>query len=470
MKRTTLLLCTLCLIIGAIQLNAAPVSASKAQSVAQHFYRHHTGEAILQARFALNMSLSRDNQAALYVINVNNGFVIVSGDDRVVPVLGYSEQGNFDANNCPAQMMELLTSYREAVEAITANVDKADDALAESWDNMEQDVWHNGLRNTNVVEPLLSDNNWQQNNGYNYYCPADANGPAGKAYVGCVALAMGQVMHYWQHPTKGTGSHTYECNHSSSQAGNYPDYGTLSANFGTTTYNFSLMPNYLDGSTPSNQILAIARLLYHCGVAVDMYYGPEGSMAFHDDIAQAMEQYFKYDSCETHWQSSYNGDWDALLKSDLDAGRPIIYCAYASAGGHEFVCDGYNDQNYFHFNMGWGGLYNGFYLTSNLNAQYNFNSSHGTVSHIQPKSDVGINDRTTAQTAIYPNPASETVSIDAIGMQSVELLDLTGRTIQAADVHSEHLSLSVKGIASGTYILRIRYQDRRSSESKIIIQ
>lgn len=456
------------LLIG--QLNAAPVSITKATLVAENFYRHHIQGAVDNAQVAYRMAASRGGQSALYVVNVNSGFVVVSGDDRMVPVLGYSDQGNFEESNCPIQLMELLRSYREAFEAITANVTAPNEDLSEMWDNMVLDVWRDAQRGVPVVEPLLTNNNWQQNNGYNYYCPADANGPAGHAYVGCVALAMGQVMHYWQHPSKGTGSHTYECNHSSSQAGNYPDYGTLTANFGNTTYNYSLMPNYLDGSTPSNQILAVAKLLYHCGVAVDMFYGPEGSMAFHDDIADAMEQYFKYDSCLTLWQSSYSGDWDEMLKADLDAGRPIIYCAYANEGGHEFVCDGYDDQDFFHFNWGWGGLHNGYFLTSNMNPSFVFNSSHGVVAHIQPKSDVGVADHLLDAPRVYPNPATEAVTVEADGMKSVEIVDLLGRTILRTTTEGESVTLPVNHIAPGTYVFRVRYQDDSSSESKLIIQ
>lgn len=470
MKKLTRLVYSITALLLIGQLNAAPVSFTKATLVAENFYRHHIQEAVGNAQVAYRMSASRGGQTALYVVNVNNGFVVVSGDDRMVPVLGYSDQGNFEESSCPIQLMELLKSYREAFEAITANVPGPDEELAMMWDNMATDIWRDVQRGTPVVEPLLTNNNWQQNNGYNYYCPADANGPAGHTYVGCVALAMGQVMHYWQHPTKGNGSHSYECNHSSSQAGNYPDYGTLTANFGNTTYNFSLMPNYLDGSTPSNQILAVAKLLYHCGVAVDMFYGPEGSMAFHDDIAEALEQYFKYDSCLTLWQNSYSGNWDELLKADLDAGRPIIYCAYANEGGHEFVCDGYDDQDFFHFNWGWGGLHNGYFRTSNMNPSYVFNSSHGVVAHIQPKSDVGVADHKLMAPVVYPNPASEVVTVQADGMTSVEIVDLLGRTILRTTTEGESVTLPVNHIAPGTYVFRVRYQDDSCSESKLIIQ
>lgn len=470
MKNTIRIACTAIALFWLVQGNAAPVSTFKAASVAKSFYQHRIQESVSSTRIAYRMLTTDNSKTALYVVNINNGFVVVSGDDRLVPVLGYSDQGNFDVDNCPIQLMELLRSYQNAVETIAANVDEAEEKLVEQWHNMEMGVWQDAQRGTPVVEPLLTNNNWQQNNGYNYFCPADANGPAGHAYVGCVALSMGQVMHYWQHPAKGTGSHTYECNHSSSQAGNYPDYGTLSANFGATTYNFSLMPNYLDGSTPSNQILAIAKLLYHCGVAVDMFYGPEGSMAFHDDIAEALEQYFKYDSCITLWQSSYQGDWDEMLKADLDAGRPIIYCAYANEGGHEFVCDGYDDQNYFHFNWGWGGLHNGYYLTSNMNPSFVFNSSHGVVAHIQPKSDVGVADHQLNAPAIYPNPATDQVTVEADNIETLEILDMAGRAILTDKVNGSSITLPVHHFAPGAYVLRIHYQNGSCGESKLIIQ
>lgn len=469
-KQLHILTFTLIAVLFVGQAQATGISESKAELVARNFYSHNFRESIHETQVAYQTFSSKSSQPTLFVVNVNDGFVVVSGDDRAVPVLGYSNQGNFDAVHCPVQLLELLRSYSDAISEITINVEEADASLSEKWNNLCENVWVNEQRNINEVEPLLTNNNWQQNNGYNYFCPADANGPAGHAYVGCVALAMGQVMHYWQHPTKGAGSHTYECNHSSSQAGNYPDYGTLSANFGTTTYNFSLMPNYLDGSTPSNQILAVAKLLYHCGIAVDMFYGPEGSMAFHDDIAAAMEQYFKYDSCLTLWQSSYQGDWDEMLKADLDAGRPIIYCAYANEGGHEFVCDGYDSQNYFHFNWGWGGLHNGYFLTSNMNPSFVFSSSHGVVAHIQPKSDVGIQDPATPQASIFPNPASEIITINAAGMKEIELHDLSGKLIRTTQATGEQLTLPVQDLVPGTYFLRIRYQNDRCSESKIIIQ
>ena len=215
------------------------------------------------------------------------------------------------------------------------------------------------------------------------------------------------------------------------------------------------MPNNLNSSTPSNQILAIAKLLYHCGVSIEMWYGNQGSMGFHTDIANALETYFGYDECLTVWQSNYSGSWADLLKSDLDLGRPIIYCAYASEGGHEFVCDGYNSSDYFHFNMGWGGSYNGYYALDNLNAQYNFNSSHGAVAHIRPLQNSIAESSLVA--AVHPNPATSIVTVEAGSrIHEVTVYDLAGRVVMTADGGNELItSVQVASLPDGIYLLRI---------------
>ncbi len=369
---------------------AAPVDTAVTCQVARCFLeaqsagRSLSGEGPLECVYSVSAPVV--GGCALRVYSTDRRFVVVSADNSVEPVLGYSTEGAFNPQDIPAGLREMLQSYAEEIGAVVGSQVDAT-PLQGKWQSLAEGSYRPHRSGSRGVSALLSNNNWQQNNGYNYYCPADPNGPAGHAYVGCVALAMGQVIHYWQYPTRGIGTHSYLCNHSSSQAGNYGDYGTLSANFGATTYNYAMMPNYLTSSTPSNQILPISTLLYHCGVAVDMYYGPDGSMAFHSDIADALETYFDYPECQTCYKSHYTDDaWNILLKNDLDLQRPIIYCAYASQGGHEFVCDGYNDQNYFHFNWGWGGSSNGYFLISNMNpGSYVFSNSHGVVLGIHPK-------------------------------------------------------------------------------------
>lgn len=455
-----LLLSLLISFVGTATMLAAPTEPEQAQAVANTFYRATVSSVSSSPQLVYTAGSERsEGEPCLYVYNIGDGFVIVSADYRAKPILGYSTEGSFDPQDIPEGIQELLNGYCDEIAAIRQHVAEPDAQLRNEWLSLT-DGTYQPTRQTSTVEPLLSNNNWQQNNGYNYYCPADPNGPAGKCYVGCCALSMGQVMHYWQHPAQGVGSHSYECNHSTWGSGQYGDYGTLSANFGSTTYNFSIMPNNLNSSTPSNQILAIAKLLYHCGVSIEMWYGNGGSMGFHDDIADALETHFKYDECLTVWKSSYNSDWEALLKSDLDLGRPIIYCAYAAEGGHEFVCDGYDSQNYFHFNLGWGGSYNGFYAIDNLNAQYNFNSSHGAVAHIRPiidnPEDITDND---LSVNLFPNPANTTLTVESESpIREISIFDLTGRTIITTNVGTDNYltlqAINISTLPAGTYLLR----------------
>ena len=448
------------LCLSTLTLTASPVTPEEGLTAATHFMKSQLGTAPIAMQLVqTGQSRSREVLTdCYYIYNVENGFVIVSADTRVRPILGYSTEGVFNPADVPFGMQELLDSYTDEIEAIVANVAEPDAQLQAQWQAL-MDGSYEPQRGGRSVSALLDNetgiNNWQQNNGYNYYCPADASGPGGHCYVGCCALSMGQIIHYWEYPTQGTGSHSYECNHSTSLNGQYGDYGTLSVNFGNTTYNYAIMPNNLNSSTPSNQILAIAKLLYHCGVSIEMWYGNQGSMGFHTDIADALETYFGYDECMTVWKDSYSGDWANLLKSDLDLGRPIIYCAYASEGGHEFVCDGYDDSDYFHFNMGWGGVYNGYYAIDNLNAQYNFSNSHGAVTHIRPRqNDIGEN---SIATAAHPNPATSIVTVEAGNpILKVTVYDLAGRVVMAVDGENERsASVKVTSLPDGIYLLSI---------------
>ena len=448
------------LCLSTLTLTASPVTPEEGLTAATHFMKSQLGTAPIAMQLVqTGQSRSRGVLTdCYYIYNVENGFVIVSADTRVRPILGYSTEGVFNPADVPFGMQELLDSYTDEIEAIVANVAEPDAQLQAQWQAL-MDGSYEPQRGGRSVSALLDNetgiNNWQQNNGYNYYCPADASGPGGHCYMGCCALSMGQIIHYWEYPTQGTGAHSYECNHSTSLNGQYGDYGTLSVNFGNTTYNYAIMPNNLNSSTPSNQILAIAKLLYHCGVSIEMWYGNQGSMGFHTDIANALETYFGYDECMTVWKDSYSGDWANLLKSDLDLGRPIIYCAYASEGGHEFVCDGYDDSDYFHFNMGWGGVYNGYYAIDNLNAQYNFSNSHGAVTHIRPRqNDIGEN---SIATAAHPNPATSIVTVEAGNpILKVTVYDLAGRVVMAVDGENERsASVKVTSLPDGIYLLSI---------------
>jgi hypothetical protein len=203
-----------------------------------------------------------------------------------------------------------------------------------------------------VVAPLITAR-WNQNKYYNYYSPQDENAPGGydgKVPNGCVAVAMSQIIYYYRYPESGTGSHT-----------NYTyDYGSFYVNFAQQHYNYEAMDDQL--SSYNNEV---AKLIFHCATSVDMGYGADGSGAYSHDVPAALSTYFRYntDSQYRHKNSYSDSAWHVMLKTDLDAKLPIYYSGYSESGGHAFVCDGYNSDDYFHFNFGWGGSGNGYYVT-----------------------------------------------------------------------------------------------------------
>jgi hypothetical protein len=214
---------------------------------------------------------------------------------------------------------------------------------------------------------------WDQGNYYNQMCPADPEGPAGHCYTGCVATAMGQLCYYFRWPDTGTGSYSYT----------HPDYGTISANFGETEYDWYGMTNHLSEQNP-----AVAELLFHLGVSVDMDYGPNGSGMWNHKAAYSLRTYFKY-SPETEYlfRDSTNLDWDSVIIAHLDNGIPMYYAGWSvpNLNGHAFICDGYQDEEYFHFNWGWGGSWDGyFYIDTLTPGGSNFNLAQELVINCFP--------------------------------------------------------------------------------------
>ena len=281
----------------------------------------------------------------LYVVDRgdNAGYVMVAGDDVVVnPVLGYSAAGEFDYDKAPDNLRWWIGEYVRLIEYAAAHGMTV--AATPTFDTS--------------LDPLIT-THWNQDAPYNDLCPWLDEGY--RAYTGCVATAMAQVMNYHEWPVQGTGSHTYTDVKGCGQ--------TLSANFGNTTYRWDLMRNdYVDGSWTAEEAEAVATLMYHCGVAVDMMYMPDASGAYSHDVPAALVNYFGYAKDIIHRDRDYytQSEWIEMMKADLDAGRPVYYHGQSTGGGHAFVIDGYNTDGYFHVNWGWGGLSDEYYQLATL--------------------------------------------------------------------------------------------------------
>ncbi len=312
----------------------------------------------------------------LYIFNAEPGFVVMAADDCVQPILGYSFENTFVAKDMPENVRGWLQGYSDEIQYAIESKMKATAETAQQWNDLLSGNAKAG-KATAVVGPLI-ETNWKQDSPYNMYCP-------GGSVTGCVATAMAQVMKYWNYPETGIGSHSYY----------HDNYGIVSANFQSSTYDWGNMTNTYGTSSTQAQKQAVATLMFHCGVSVDMYYTTSGSGAVTAKVADALKIYFNYSSDVHHIsRSGYSDDkWIALLKSDLDQHRPIQYHGNGEGGGHSFVCDGYNSENYFHFNWGWGGYCDDYYTINNLNpgpggigsgANGIYNNNQGAIFGIHP--------------------------------------------------------------------------------------
>lgn len=289
-----------------------------------------------------------------YVLNdsLNNSFVIVSADKRAWPILGYSLEGIFDVKKQPDGFIAWMETRRKEIAYIKANNLQADKQTESEWIRLEAG---NINLQANSVDPLLK-TKWDQSCYYNEQCPVDQSGPCNHVSTGCVATAMAQIMKYWNYPTVGTGSVSY----------NHPDYGDLSANFGATTYQWSQMSDQL--TVPNSDV---AKLMFHCGVALQMQYSPFSSGAFCQTAVKSLSNFFNYSKNYTSIRKPEfkNDFWTSNIKSQLDSRKPVLISGFENGIGHAFVCDGYQIDNYFHFNWGWGGSNDGFYYMEDLHSK-----------------------------------------------------------------------------------------------------
>ena len=350
------LLILLALMLGLTSTQAAIINVNMAEQVGRQFVATTFAPNMKTAELQLVYTGTTDrNEACFYVFNVDDtGFVIISADDRFRPVVGYSTEGTFPLENRSPEMMFYLGKIIEARQS--PDVVLPADAQKEWHSLLEQGKTVS--RNGGKEATYLCETKWNQNSPYNYYSPEASSGPGGRCYAGCVATAMSQVMKYWDAPAQGTGTHSY-----------YSSYGHLSANFGATTYNWEHMPDHITSSNSTQEeIEAVALLMYHCAVAVDMAFSPNGSAAYSEDVTTAIRKYFSYSS---HAQQQYRdyytlAAWQAMLKDQFDLGWPVYYGGYSDSGGHAFVCDGYDDNDLFHFNWGWGGSSDGWFVIDEI--------------------------------------------------------------------------------------------------------
>ena len=353
MKKVFILFFVLLCSIG---IYAHPIGVDRAKELGLAFVNANLNQACqLNDLQLVYTGMSARGETSFYVFNFGNtGFVILSANDNYRPIVGYSDEGIFETENMSPEAAYYLNSIAEGRSQVHRTVQSAE--VAVEWE-MLKESGKLPSRNRGKKATFLVETRWNQSDPYNYFCPHASGGPGGKAYAGCVATAMSQVMKYWDHPLKGSGSHSY----------NYEGQ-TLTANFGETTYDWDNMPLTITNSSPQEQIDAVAYFMYHCGVAVDMMYSASGSGAYSEDVPDAVLMYFGYSNkARLRARDSYSlEEWQAMLKDTFDQGWPVYYSGNSSSAGHAFVCDGYDDNDLFHFNWGWGGSSNGWFVVDEI--------------------------------------------------------------------------------------------------------
>lgn len=417
MKKTmTLALLAFCLTaIG----HAAPISKQQALNSAKVFLQQKgKNVAISNMRMAFRAPLKKGaEEAAYYVFNAEggNGFVVVSGDDRTVSILGYADKGSFDADNLPLNMKAWLEGYEEQIRqldkmgatVISASPAKAPRKVIEA--------------SKKPIPPLLTCT-WNQDDPYNQNCPQFVTGT--QCVTGCVATAMAQVMYYHRANSVSTIQTTiegYQC--STSWGGTKIDVATIPA--GTKLDWNNMLDNYT-GNESDAQKNAVAVLLAACGASVHMEYGVVqygGSSASNSFIPNALKTYFGYQAEMKYCNRDQYciADWEQLIFDELVNNRPVIYDGQSTGGGHAFVVDGYDGDGLFHVNWGWGGDSNGYFVLSVMNPHNTsgigasstsdgYSMSQGAVIGVQPQESGSVEEEIQTLTASDMSVSGNTIT------------------------------------------------------------
>lgn len=304
------------------------------------------------------------SQESYYVFpNANSkGFTIVSGDDRLPEIVGYSSQGSYDENNLPEGFVSFMEAYQNLYNKVNLGDAEALKNLAEikAWRNKK----NASAASTSAVAPLLGNIEWDQTSPYNNMCPKYDS--VHVAATGCVATAMAQVMAYYKYPKQLKADIPGYVNRWNGIPMEIP---TITQEEGIYDWD-NMLPKYnKEANATQQQKDAVAKLMYHCGAAVRMSYGPESGAAV---SSSKLAKYFGYDAdlMMDLSRSSFTLDkWMQIIDTELAAGRPVLYGGQSSENGHQFICDGKDENGLYHINWGWSGNQNAYFDLSILNPE-----------------------------------------------------------------------------------------------------
>lgn len=447
--------------LAALTAFAGPVSRQQAMKTAADYLQQRATRGVSQsAQLTLayecqpkaTRGVTATSTPLFYVFNqAQQGFVVVAGDDRVKPVLGYVEKGSFAID----QVNEGVQWWLGALEQTMLSVVKTKDN-----GRKYQQLADNSAFKP-FVEPLVKVN-WGQGAPHNDRCPVDTKHGNRPSLVGCTAVAMAQVLSKWQAPAHADGQVSYTT---------YTHKMRVSENLSEFVFDWDkMLPFYGGGKGTAAEKAAVAELMYACGVSVHMDYCTNASGA--KLMSEHFEKHFGIDEkCNIVSRHYFTkSEWDNMMKRELSAGRPVVYSGYSMNAGHAFVCDGYNKDGLFHINWGWDGSMNGYFALAELNSAVehagaptdeagSFNIDQDMVIGIQPNDGVkdevehtvyfnSLKNFKAYQTRNNVKLSATTVTTDGNGFQgefALGIFDESGKFISAFGQTS---NLNVSGYSS----------------------
>lgn len=402
---------------------------------------------------------------AMYAFNVEgNGFVVVSACDATEPILAYAPEGSIAPEDINPACKWLLDSYAKLISENQNNNAKATSKAKAMWNELTSQTKTVDLTKAGVLVQTKWDQGENYGPTYNYFCPV-RNGKY--SYAGCVAVAMAQIIKYWNYPVKGKGTATWTCNNVQQQ---------YKFNNDSNKFVFDSMPNKLTTNSEWNHIRAIAKLMYACGVTVHMEWTPEGSGAQSRDVPGALSNYFRYSPEATHIQHAGNDAlWVEMLTDEITNNqRPVYYSGYDNHSGgrdagHAWVVCGQSaaDNTKFYINWGWGGSSNGFFCLAPITSiapagGYTFSSGHAMVYKIFPD-NLSIDENTAVSVSpAYPNPATNymMIPVDLPNSATLGVFSIDGKMLEniVVPAGAKEYRLNLQGYAPGTYAYRLNGQ------------
>ncbi len=318
--------------------NAETLSPEDALGRALPQIRRNISSTNSNLKLVYTENVAETHKPAVYVFSRSDNYFLVSADDNAESLLGYADEA-FDPANIPPSLKWWLGEYARQIATSVSHPSNATMRVPRE-----------------AINPMVK-TLWDQGEPYNIMCPVYSGE---RAVTGCAATAMAQVMKYFNYPDKGIGTHSYRSNGK-----------LLSMNFADTEFDWQNMLDRYNTNSTDTQKNAVAKLMYACGVSIDMQYSPYESGATDIVVPYALVNYFNYDKGIRYFMRDYytTAQWEELIYNQLATCGPVQYSGVSNEGGHSFVCDGYNTDGYFHFNWGWSGMSDGYYLLTALDPE-----------------------------------------------------------------------------------------------------